>query len=506
MTSIGFRYAIDRSFIDILKELHFLSLNGMPTKRYIDFHGRSRAQAALMEGLREAYSLLFIQQPDADRLGVGRIVETLKQLYEGKKSDMMINGIANTFVTMCRYARETDFAAFGEEPAQPPRPQASPGDDGPSVVARQPAQAAAADQPEPLRLEPEADMRPQAALATEPAPVAEPIATADRTLAAEPSPVAEPTFAVEPTPAAKPTPAAEAGPAGSPAAPEPESLILTLEAESDAQPPVAAAQAPQAPGPQETTVPQPAAVAVEPTAGTPEPILLELETEIRPEKDVASPDAAPSVGPSSAPEPQSLILTLEAESDAQPPVAAAQAPQASAPQETTVPQPAAVAPEPKADAPEPILLELETEIRPEKDAAPAAAPTLASQPAAAPSPAQTRPYVPSLDPAERAALLRPMPPEPSPDEAAPSNQAEAAKADVQAANSFVLRIESAPTPSQAAPANKANSGVEGTPPQAAPDACTAPSCPIQIVLPHTNDVAVYDAIFASLKRHLLSSE
>lgn len=438
MTSIGFRYAIDRSFIDILKELHFLSLNGMPTKRYIDFHGRSRAKTALQDGIREAYSLLFDQLPDADQLGAGRVVEALKQLYDGKKSDMMINGIANTFVTLCRYARETDFAAFGEEPAPAHRPDAPLGDDGPAVAVSKPV---AAD------------------------------------------------------------------------------VAAVSEAVSAAQPPVAATQTPQADIPTARDASPPSAVEAEP-----EPIRLELESEIRPETE-AAPSAVPAPATQSmaAPEPESLILVLESETDASPSVAARPTSQAAAPEKPQAPQAATSekprTPQPAVNEPEPILLELESEIRPEAETPPAAAATPETPPAVATPPtAQPRPGLPTLEPAERAALMQPLPPEPPTAQAEPADLANAPEADAPLAGGntradapFVLHIappgqEAASVQPQAAGAAEATGVDNAAPRQAASDACSTTSCPIQIVLPHTSDVAVYDAIFASLKRHLLSSE
>ncbi len=135
MTRIGFRYAIDRSFIDILKELHFLSDNGMPTKRYIDFHQREEASTALLGGIHEAYSPLFDALPQADTRSDHEIIEALKQLYAGKKSDMMISGIANTFLALCRYAKEGDFSPAPADSVHHTGEQATVGDDGPSVAA-----------------------------------------------------------------------------------------------------------------------------------------------------------------------------------------------------------------------------------------------------------------------------------------------------------------------------------------------------------------------------------
>ncbi|MGE4538171.1 MAG: DUF5343 domain-containing protein [Desulfovibrio sp.] len=107
-SDIGFRYAIDRSFIDILKELHFLDADGRPTRRYFDFHDGIAASDALLDGIREAYGRLLEADPDACGQPQKRIFETLKTLYAGSKPDMMVLGIAKTFVALCQYAEEID--------------------------------------------------------------------------------------------------------------------------------------------------------------------------------------------------------------------------------------------------------------------------------------------------------------------------------------------------------------------------------------------------------------
>jgi len=107
-SDIGFRYAIDRSFIDILKELHFLDADGRPTRRYFDFHDGIAASDALLDGIREAYGRLLKTAPDACAQPQKQIFETLKTLYAGSKPDMMVLGIAKTFVALCQYAEEID--------------------------------------------------------------------------------------------------------------------------------------------------------------------------------------------------------------------------------------------------------------------------------------------------------------------------------------------------------------------------------------------------------------
>lgn len=56
----GFASTNDRAFIVLLKALGFLSADGMPTQRYLDYRDHSRSKAVLGEAVREAYKDIFL--------------------------------------------------------------------------------------------------------------------------------------------------------------------------------------------------------------------------------------------------------------------------------------------------------------------------------------------------------------------------------------------------------------------------------------------------------------
>src|SRR5688572_11892258 len=56
---LGFASTNDRLLISILKDLGFLSRDGVPQSRYFEFLDRSRSKQVVAEGIREAYSDLF---------------------------------------------------------------------------------------------------------------------------------------------------------------------------------------------------------------------------------------------------------------------------------------------------------------------------------------------------------------------------------------------------------------------------------------------------------------
>jgi hypothetical protein len=111
----GFRYAIDRPFIDILKELGFLEANGRPTSRYRDFRDPRLAPAALRRGLNEAYAGLFASLPDACARSERQVMDAISQLLGGEECDMVVGGMARTFLALCRYAEHLEA---GHAPVQ----------------------------------------------------------------------------------------------------------------------------------------------------------------------------------------------------------------------------------------------------------------------------------------------------------------------------------------------------------------------------------------------------
>ncbi len=56
----GLTSSNDRAFIPLLKALGFLSSDGVPTKRYLDYRDNSKARRVLADGIREAYEDLFL--------------------------------------------------------------------------------------------------------------------------------------------------------------------------------------------------------------------------------------------------------------------------------------------------------------------------------------------------------------------------------------------------------------------------------------------------------------
>jgi Family of unknown function (DUF5343) len=56
----GFRSANDRAFIPLLKALGFLTADGKPTPRYLEYRDHSRSKQVLGQGVCEAYADIFL--------------------------------------------------------------------------------------------------------------------------------------------------------------------------------------------------------------------------------------------------------------------------------------------------------------------------------------------------------------------------------------------------------------------------------------------------------------
>ncbi|EHJ46475.1 hypothetical protein DFW101_0458 [Solidesulfovibrio carbinoliphilus subsp. oakridgensis] len=135
LAQLGFRFAIDRPFVDILRELGFLTSDGTPTGRYHAFHAGEKKQT-LAQCIADAYQDLFSLCADAYASSADEIFEKLKALYADNKNDIMIAGIAKTFLALCQYAGLGREAGTEDEPAAalPPEPASPAGHALPPVA------------------------------------------------------------------------------------------------------------------------------------------------------------------------------------------------------------------------------------------------------------------------------------------------------------------------------------------------------------------------------------
>jgi hypothetical protein len=98
LESLGFTSSSDRLMIPVLKSLGFITGDGAPTQRYYD----------------------FLDQTQAGRV----LADALKTLTQGKRSDDVLEDMANTFK---KFAAMADWSTPTKEPAEKPREQAAEG-------------------------------------------------------------------------------------------------------------------------------------------------------------------------------------------------------------------------------------------------------------------------------------------------------------------------------------------------------------------------------------------
>lgn len=116
LEQLGYKSTNDRLFIAVLKDLGFLDTDGVPTDRYYRFHDRSQWKQVLAEGIREAYSGLFAVNQTAYEMSVEDVVNKLRTLYAGSKTDQVIGRIARTFTALCEIAEFNDSSADRLQP------------------------------------------------------------------------------------------------------------------------------------------------------------------------------------------------------------------------------------------------------------------------------------------------------------------------------------------------------------------------------------------------------
>jgi len=98
----GYKSNNHRAFIPLLKSLGFLTTDGVPTQRYLDYRNHAVSKQVMGEAVKEAYSDIFLikEKPtSAD-----------KELIEGKfksyhnTSDVVANLMAKTFYALLELA------------------------------------------------------------------------------------------------------------------------------------------------------------------------------------------------------------------------------------------------------------------------------------------------------------------------------------------------------------------------------------------------------------------
>ncbi len=123
----GFKSTNDRAFIPLLKAVGFLTADGKPTSRYLEYRDHSKSKQVLGQSIREAYSDLFlIKDPPttSDRISIQGKFKSFHNT-----SDNVADQMTKTFLALLPLADLSSKNAIAtvsahEVPAQAEAPKA----------------------------------------------------------------------------------------------------------------------------------------------------------------------------------------------------------------------------------------------------------------------------------------------------------------------------------------------------------------------------------------------
>ncbi len=104
LETLEFKSSNDRLYIGLMKSLGFIDEAGVPQDRYYKFLDQTQSKKVLADGIREAYGDLFAVQTKANELNAQDVKNKLRTLTQGKKTDNVLQLMANTFRALCDYA------------------------------------------------------------------------------------------------------------------------------------------------------------------------------------------------------------------------------------------------------------------------------------------------------------------------------------------------------------------------------------------------------------------
>lgn len=102
LKKIGFGASNDRTMVPLLKDLGFLSAEGVPTQRYHDYRNTARSKQVLGETLKEAYTEIFhitANPTQSDKLAIAGLFKSTHNV-----SDQVAGFMANTFLVLLEIA------------------------------------------------------------------------------------------------------------------------------------------------------------------------------------------------------------------------------------------------------------------------------------------------------------------------------------------------------------------------------------------------------------------
>jgi hypothetical protein len=122
LKKIGFKSSNDYTVIGLLKDLGFLSENGVPTQRYHDYRNTAKSKQVLGDALKDAYSEIFHLSEKPSQSDKAAIAGLFKSTHNA--SDQVAGFMSNTFLTLLDMA---DISATkGHEKKEKPKKDEEP--------------------------------------------------------------------------------------------------------------------------------------------------------------------------------------------------------------------------------------------------------------------------------------------------------------------------------------------------------------------------------------------
>jgi hypothetical protein len=116
LEQLEFKSTNDRLFIGVLRGLKFIDEAGVPLERYFKFIDQTQSKKVLAESIKDSYSDLFAINKKANEWSVADVKNKLKTIYQGQKSETVLDLMAKTFRGLCDYADWTETSSKKEEP------------------------------------------------------------------------------------------------------------------------------------------------------------------------------------------------------------------------------------------------------------------------------------------------------------------------------------------------------------------------------------------------------
>ncbi|HKK44523.1 MAG TPA: DUF5343 domain-containing protein [Balneolaceae bacterium] len=112
---LGYSDPNDLLVVRLLKDFNIITNDGEPGEHYDEFKDPDSTKKALAKGLIEAYAKLFEVNPKIHQASIDTIKETFEELFDGKKTELIIKYISSTFQKVVSYVGTSTIDAIREQ-------------------------------------------------------------------------------------------------------------------------------------------------------------------------------------------------------------------------------------------------------------------------------------------------------------------------------------------------------------------------------------------------------